>query len=311
MLEICVQSGNWYDEKDPEGSFSFIRECGFDGIDYNMDSLLRLKDKLEGKPTPFFNQSIEKLLEYYKPMKEAAQRNHVAICQIHAPFPLYAEGYEEINDYMIMAVDKCCAISRFLECPAIVVHPFTHPDKAVEREINLEMYRRMIPAAKAYGIKLCLENLFANDRGHLIEGACADVHEACWYIDTLNKMAGEERFGFCLDVGHANLVGRNIREYIKQLGERLTLLHIHDNNGNTDDHMIPYTQSAPGGVDWNRFMEGLRLIAYTGALSFETFHGIEMFPDDVKMDGLKLVSCIGQSFRKQLMRTQENSTEGE
>ena len=300
MLTICVQSGNWYKESDPEASLKFIRECGFEGVDYNIDNFLRPRKLLEGESYPFYEQSIEEILAYYKPVKEAIVRNQVEFSQMHAPFPLYVEGRDDINDYLITVVDKTCAVCQYLGCPALVVHPFTHPVKETEREINLQMYRKMMPSAKKYGVKLCLENMFTNYKGHIIEGACADVSEVCWYIDTLNAEAGEEIFGYCLDIGHANLMGRNIREFIKGLGSRLTILHIHDNMGNKDSHLIPYTQDNPGGVDWDGVVEGLRTIGYTGTLSFETFHGIDLLPEDVKADGLKLVSAIGRFFKRRI-----------
>lgn len=301
MLEITVQSGNWYNEEEPEESFRFIRECGFEGIDYNIGKFLMTAQIREGEQSSFYNQSIEEMLEYYKPMKEAAKRNRIKICQTHAPFPLYIMGKEDFNEYLLMVVDKTCAVCQFLDCPTVVVHPFIYHDKAVEKEVNLQMYRKMIPSAKKYGIKLCLENLFSNYKGHIIEGACSDAEELCWYIDTLNAEAGEEMFGICLDTGHANLIGKNICEYIKKIGERLTILHIHDNMGHKDSHLIPYTQDTPGGIDWDGFVEGLRHVGYTGALSFETFRGIDALPEDVRMQGLKLVSSIGESFRRRIV----------
>jgi len=234
-------------------------------------------------------------------MKEAALQNRVEICQMHAPFPIHVEGREDINNYLIMVMDKTCAVCQYLGCAALVVHPFTHPNKEIEKEINLQMYRRMMTSAKKYGVKLCLENMYTNYRGRIMEGACADVREACWYIDTLNAEAGEELFGFCLDVGHAHLMRRNICEYIKGLGQHLTILHIHENMGNKDSHLIPYTQDNPGGVNWDGFIEGLRDIKYTGTLSFETFHGIDLLPEDVKQEGLRLVSAIGRSFQKKIV----------
>lgn len=300
MLEICVQSGNWYQENDPEGSFRYIHECGFEGIDYNINNLLPSSCIKDGNLTEFFSQSIEALLAYYKPIKEAAVKNHVEFSLMHAPFPLYVEDKEWVNEYLISTIDKICAICQYLECPALVTHPYSCKDKALEKEINLNMFRKMMPSAKKYGVKLCLENMFKHENGHIIEGSCADVGEVCWYIDTLNKEAGKEIFGFCLDTGHANLTGRDIREYIKCLGKRLTVLHIHDNAGNGDSHMIPYTVTEAAGIDWKGFIEGLQTIGYQGPLSFETFRGIDKLPDDVKADGLKLVSSIGRSFRKRI-----------
>ena len=308
MLEICVQSDPWYKESDPEWSFRYIHDCGFEAIDYNIDDFMSYSDLKAGNWNGFFSQTIEELQELYRPAKEAAKRHNVRFSLMHAPFPLYIENREDINDYLIMSVDKCCALCQFLECPALVVHPYTHPDKETEKEINLQMYRRMMPSAKRYGVTLCLENMFEKKNGHFIEASCADVAEVCWYIDTLNEEAGEEIFGFCLDIGHANMLGRNLLHYIKGLGKRLTTLHIHDNTGDADAHLIPYTQNVPGGgVDWNGFIEGLREIGYEGPLSFETFRGIRILPDEVKTDGLRLVSSIGRYFRKRISEVSQAS----
>lgn len=301
MLNIGVQSGPWYNEKDPDGSMKFIRDCGFTAVDFNIDTKLPGDAIRKGPLTPFFDQSIEELLEFYRPLKEAAEKYGVSFSQMHAPFPLWIKENEEVNDYMIMVVDKICAICQYVGCPALVCHPITRSEKATELETNLQMYRRMMPSAVKYGVKICLENLFTSFKGRIIEGACAGVDEACWYIDTLNKEAGTDAFGFCLDVGHANLVGRNLRQYINKLGSRLTILHIHDNDGREDLHMLPYTYTHNWGkdlvTDWDTgFVAGLRDIGYKGTLSFETFRVLGAFPRDCWPEALKLISAVGRHF---------------
>ena len=151
------------------------------------------------------------------------------------------------------------------------------------------------------GVKICLENLFKTYKGRVIEGPCSDVSEACWYLDTLNAEAGCEAFGFCLDVGHANLLGRDVKEYIKKLGKRLTVLHIHDNDGKGDLHGMPYTFTRNWGADmicdWNGFVEGLKEIGYEGALGFETFRVLTAcFPRELWPSALKLISDTGKYF---------------
>lgn len=311
MLKIGVQSACWYSENDPEGSFKMLHDCGFQAVDFNIDHKLSTHAlaKAETLQPTFFDQSIEELLEYYRPLKEAAEHNGIVFSQMHAPFPLWIKGREDINDYVIGAMEKICAICAYVGCPAVVVHPITRSTKAKEHETNLTMYRRMIPGAKKYGIKLCLENLFGGYKGHCIEGACAEVSEACWYIDTLNAEAGEEVFGFCLDVGHANLLGRNLREYINTLGHRLTILHIHDNNGREDLHGMPYTQTHNWGkdlwLDWDGFIEGLRDINYQGVLNFETFRVLQNFPRPVWPEALKLLSAVGRYFAARIEAPKE------
>lgn len=309
MLKVGVQSGPWYNENDPDGSFRYIRECGFEAVDFNIDTKLPGDNIRKGPLTTFFDQSIEELKDFYRPMKEAAEKNGITISQMHAPFPLWVKDNEAVNDYMIMVVDKICAVCAYVGCPALVVHPITLPDKDEELAVNYAMYRRMAPSGKKYGVKLCLENLFASFRGRMIEGACTDPQEACRYLDTLNAEAGAEVFGFCFDVGHANLTARNIQKYLKCIGKRLTILHIHENDGTGDLHMIPYTHTRNNGkdpnCDWEGFIAGMRAIGYEGTLSFETFRVLGNFPKPLHTDALRLISAIGKYFAARIEAPEE------
>lgn len=312
MNRVGVQSGPWFSINDPEGTIRFIKECGFETIDFNIDTNLPGSKINSGELTTFFDQSEEELCEYYRPMKEALEKYDVTVAQMHAPFPLWVKenpdkpllDAEKVNNYMIMVVEKCCAVAAFLGCPAIVCHSITRSTKEKEIATNMEMYRRMIPAAKKYGVKICLENLFGSFKGRIIEGACSDVNEACWYLDTLNAEAGSECFGFCLDVGHANLVGRNLYQYITKLGKRLTILHIHDNDGKSDLHMMPYNYTHNWGkdlvCDWEGFINGLHDIGFEGDLCFETFRVLGAYPRDLWPDALRLISATGRYFVKRI-----------
>ena len=133
-------------------------------------------------------------------MKEAAKENDISISQVHGLFPMYFPGEDARNEYIIEVTEKMFAVCEYLECKTIVVHPWPAPDKTreEEREINLNIYRKLIPAAKKYHVTICLENLFKHYDMDCYDGACSNVDEAVWYIDRLNAEAGEELFGFCL-----------------------------------------------------------------------------------------------------------------
>ena len=303
MLKIGVQSDPWFSIQDPDGSIRFIKECGFECIDFNIDTNLPEEDIYSGKLNEFFNQSVEELCEYYRPFKEALIKYGVTVSQMHAPFPMFIKGLDHVNEYMIAAVEKICGVCAYVGCPALVVHPVARSTKEKEIETNLAMYRAMIPGAKKYGVKICLENLFRPFKGRLIEGPCADVSEACRYLDILNEEAGEDVFGFCFDIGHANLLGRNVYNYIMALGKRLTILHIHDNDSNGDLHMIPYTQTKNWGdqiCDWEGLIKGLKDSGYQGELSFETFRVLGAFPREIWPEALKLISATGRYWAKRI-----------
>lgn len=299
MLKVCVQSAPWYREDAPEESIKFIHECGFEGIDYNIDLHLRPEAIQKGDMTGFFSQKTEDIIRYYEPMKVALDKYGVEVVQMHAPFPMCMDGMDEFNEFVLQAIDKCCAVCEFLGCSKLIVHPKNCPlDYDQEKELNLDRYRRMIPSAKRYGVTICLENLFIHYKGRFTEAACSNASEFCWYVDALNAEAGETVFACCLDVGHAHLTKTNIYRYVKELGHRLVCLHIHDNTSALDAHMIPFTQDPNECVDWENFLEALRDIDYKGAISFETFRGLKTFPKEMYREALQLISAVGRYFRK-------------
>ncbi len=304
-LEVGVQSGNWYDEKKPEESIRLIKDCGFEGIDYNICNLFDATFDAK-KLTSFFDADLKTLFDYFAPMKNALQTYGVQVSQAHGPLRMYFPGEDAFNDYVIFVTEQIMAVCEYLDCRYLVIHPWSAPGqkKEVEVQANLNLYRRLMPAAKAHGIKICLENIFKHDNRRCIEGACSDVREACWYVDTLNREAGEEVFGFCFDTGHANVLGRNLYQFITSLGNRLKVLHIHENGGDCDDHMLPYTQADAYGrvsaINWEEFIRALKEIKYEGCLSFEIFRGIDAFPPELRTEGLRLASSIGRYFRKRI-----------
>ena len=307
MLKVGVQSGGWYKDSDPIGSFEFIRSCGFEAVDFNIDIYFSTKElAASGKKTELFEKPVSEVLDFFTPLKEASEKTGVSICQMHAPFPVYFDGKDEVNEYILTVLDKCFAVCEYVGCPAIVVHP-TAFDPAEEYERNLEVYRSLIPIIKKYkGVKICLENLIGEQaNGVFIEGRLSDARDCCEMIDTLNRDAGRDYFGFCFDIGHANLARRNVKHFLKTLGSRLTVLHLHDNDGIKDMHMIPYSCLQTHKTlfcDWNGFIEGLKEIDYQGVLCFETFRVLRFYPNAVHADALKLISAIGRYWAEELAK---------
>ena len=302
MLKIGSQTAGWYNVNDPDGSFAFIKSCGFDAVDFNIDGFIPVnemaKKQEHGPYQSFFDKTVEELIAYFTPMKAAAEKHGITFCQMHGPDKLWFPDRDELNEYLIGVFEKCFAVAQFLSCPAVVVHPVQRPTKKEEWEVNMAAYKRLIPAAKQYGVKVCLENLFVHRGMMPLEAPCADGAEACLYVDTLNEAAGEEVFGFCFDVGHANLLGRKIGEFVKTLGHRLTILHIHENDGRYDEHSLPYTGVCDWGgtrtCDWDAFVNALKEIGYRGTLCFEVFRLQVYFPRRVWKESMQLVSAIGR-----------------
>lgn len=284
-----------------------LRDCGIEALDYSFDGWIDT-EFMKGEINDFWNKSLDELYTIFTPLKNAAQKTGLVFSQTHAVFPLYLAKYPEATEYLQMSVEKNIAIAAFLGCPALVVHPwFCRGNKEREREVNLAIYRRFMPYAKQYGVKVCLEDLYFTKNDTPAGASCACPEDACWYIDKLNEEAGEEVFGFCFDVGHANLLHLDLKNFVKTLGHRLTCLHLHDNNADGDLHVMPYTQQPVRNwtlnccTDWDGLCDGLREIGYKGNLSFEAHTSFLIFPEAVHPELLQLYSSIGRYFRSRIL----------
>lgn len=309
-MKIGVQTKNIVDKENPVEGFMMLKEAGFSCCDFSLDTYLRNYDLYQGKLNSFFDNSVEKLHEYFTPHKEAAWAADIEISQMHMPYPNYVPGEsDELNDYLKNVVaPKSMEVCAFLECPYIVVHGFklSHylGSEASEWEKTLEFLEFLAPMAKECGITVCIENLYTGLGDHIVEGPCCDAKKAAERIDRMNDKYGAEVLGFCFDTGHANLVGIDFEDFIVTLGHRLKVLHIHDNDGRMDLHQIPFTftrsRENTSSTDWDGFIRGLRRINYTGNLCFETGPVLSAFPEVMKHDVLRLIARIGRYFSEEI-----------
>ena len=79
-------------------------------------------------------------------------------------------------------------------------------------------------------------------------------------IEEFKAVAQVSDLGICYDTGHGHLQG-NTNGF-----EHIQTTHIHDNNGETDDHAWPFE----GSLDWPALIEKLVLAKYKGPFVFET-----------------------------------------
>ncbi len=299
MLKIGVQTAVLLNQKGVDGSFALLKDCGFDFVDFSFNALDGSLASLREKPDPLhgvYDLPLEEIKPWIDPYRDAARKYGVAFGQTHAPFPSWWPGNDARNDYLSMALQKCAALCGYLNCPYLIVHPAVLGDPKEEWRVNMAMYKALVPALRENNVVCCLENLFFTKRGKVYEGVCADPYEACDYIDELNDFAGEKRFAFCLDTGHALLTGRDIYTTIMKLCSRVETLHIHDNDGKSDQHLSPYM----GVLDWDRFLMGLRDAGYAGGLSFETHCTLYRFDPELTVEVMRLIAATGRLFARRV-----------
>lgn len=289
-------------------TYEAIRAAGFEAIDWNIDTELRgnliKTGTYEGNTV--FEKSVDEIYDYYKEELDAIRDAGLTISQAHAPFPFYT--YEcvkaDSTDFMISVYKKIILLLDRVGCKNLIIHGVSlekkdrinTPDDI--RALNKKLYTSLIPELQQTNVTVCLENLptgmFPTSPGH-----CSNPYEAAAEIDELNALAGKECFGLCVDMGHLNLVGLEPRTYFPIVGKRIKALHIHDNDGLSDQHKAPYT----GKINWVDFYTQLKAIGYEGDLSFETFMQTDakVIEPELLLPWLTVIAQIGEFFRKKIL----------
>lgn len=310
-LPIGVQTYNVVNDREPVQGFEMLKRAGFSCCDFSLNAYLPNTALYRFQVNDFFDRSNQELARFFTPLKDAAEAEGITINQIHMPYPNYVpRAPKEMNDYLQKTVaPRSMEICAFLGCPYIVVHGFKLAhylgSEEAEWERTEEFLDTLAPLAKELGVTICMENLYHSVGNRLMEGPCCDAEKAVRRIDAMNTRYGVEVLGFCFDTGHANLIGINPEEFITTLGDRLKVLHIHDNDGIEDLHQIPFTftgnrENLPS-TDWRGFLKGLGRIRFGGVLSFETAPVLRAFPEVMRQDVLHFLANIGEYFAGEIL----------
>lgn len=307
-MKLCIQTGDVVDRLGLNKGYAALKEAGFEAIDWNVDHAWKHSDIREKtyRGKCIFEKPLEDVIEHYSAELEIIRKNNLVISQAHAPFPAYSKGDPDFTDYAIEVYKRNIEYCDYAQCNYLVIHGIPYSfynsvgfsDEIKKQNINL--YSSLIPVLLKTNVTVCLENLFTGNNGVSYQGNCANPYEAKEYIDTLNEMAGKEVFGLCLDTGHLNLLRQDFAVFIPILGKRIKCLHIHDNNGSSDQHLAPCT----GTIDWNRFCESLKAAEYDGDLDFETFNQTNIaydFDERAVIPWLKLIKETGEIMRDKIL----------
>ena len=139
----------------------------------------------------------------------------------------------------------------------VVIHPGAETS-AEDREYKTRQaeksLREILDYCSGIDIKIALENL----PDFCVCGLCEDV------VRLADKL-GDDRLGLCLDTGHAHANGENLADCVRLMGDRLISLHVHDNNGESDPHLVPFE----GTIDWRSFREALSETGFGGVFMYE------------------------------------------
>lgn len=253
-----------------------MKEDGYGAIDYS---------ELCNVEGPLYTEDESKAKAFLEEEARILGAEGIAVSQVHGPWRYppkddTPEGRSEWLDFM----KRCVRMATYLGTPNMVVHPLmpfgaNSPENPEEvLRINAEHYTRLCDYAKEIGVTVCLENMPFPDL------PLAHVSQITRFVDAL----GKDNLKVCLDTGHANVCGTDIGEAIRLLGDRLAVFHIHDNNGTSDQHLMP----GLGNADFSGMGKALCEIGFAGVLSSEAHVGNDLPNDAFRIGAKKMAESL-------------------
>jgi sugar phosphate isomerase/epimerase len=108
---------------------------------------------------------------------------------------------------------------------------------------------------------------------------CHELYSECWEFESIFEKIDSQSLQFCFDTGHGNM-SKNGVALITVLKDRLSHIHLADNQGIDDDH-CPYRK---GSVPWDSYFDALIDIKYdkTFCVEFPLFDSKEPFYKCIK-----------------------------
>ena len=152
------------------------------------------------------------------------------------------------------------------------------------RFVASELYDKCLPHAEKYKAKIAMETFgAARVQGARISDFFASPNE---FLHQYNRLDTEYKT-ICVDTGHTHEAESfwvpPPEEMIKIHGKDISILHLHDNTGHWDDHLLP----GLGNINWPAVLDSLDEVGYSGVYNFELrlpFFG-SMLEDFIRYSG--------------------------
>ena len=181
--------------------------------------------------------------------RSLATKYDLDICNAHLPFyecnDLWLDS--SVGDQYSDIICKQIAECGEFKIPTVVMHLTRGLTPQIYNKVGLERLKKIVDVAEKCNVNLALENL------RLVE-----------YIDFIFRNINSPKLGFCFDSGHNNVFTPGI-DVLSKYKQHIFALHLNDNMGDTDIHMLPFD----GTTNWDKIIKTLKEIQYNGVISLE------------------------------------------
>jgi sugar phosphate isomerase/epimerase len=226
------------------------------------ETLLRTIDSSKIKNWEIVDEDTLRLNEKrVKSLQELKKRLDLTYT-IHAPFEdlnvatLNMKRRESTLTTLLRSIDLAAKVDAQLW----VVHPglysgldWAYPHR--QWSLNLEAIETLREKAQSLGLTITVENM---PRHSFILGSCRD-------FETFVRERSMNKSRMAFDIGHANTFSQ-VGEFLKQFGNRISHIHLHDNYGERDEHNM----IGRGTVDWSVLKDFLTRGSFQGLIVIES-----------------------------------------
>lgn len=184
---------------------------------------------------------------------KAIKKNKIKVWSFHAPFTPIAMMDEPTRKEGIQLIVEACSLQELFGFEVIVMHQGSDDPKGEKKKEIANFRKSMKEIVKRTGkTKLALETT-----GHY-RPKPSDV-----LMDVLSDF-DDKKVGICVDTGHVRLA-EDVAPAIYKFGKRIYSVHIQDNDGRSDLHMLPFS----GVIKWNEVFKALKDVGYSGVFMYE------------------------------------------
>ncbi len=218
-----------------------------------------------------------------------AEKLGVTFNQSHIPFKSgfdYRWGTEEEKDYFMKISNRAIIATKRLGATNTVIHPVT---EAIKTEGNLKESITLNHEFHSQVIEWCFQNNINVNYENMPQYGPKRRFGAT-YDDLLHliKSYNDNRIGICWDLGHGNMNMFDQSIALKAISPYLKMIHVHDNHGERDEHLLPYQ----GTTDWSKIMTTLKEINYDGDFTIEVITNAN-FPNELKDQIASSIFAVG------------------
>jgi sugar phosphate isomerase/epimerase len=186
---------------------------------------------------------------------------------VHAPFVdiNIASPNPVLRRVFLKRLEKSLGYARKLRCRQWVFHSGWKSGVSefypnLDWQTNLRSVHTLLTIAKKLEVAISIEN--TPEPMHFLVKRMQDF--ALFYSELGSDI------GLTLDVAHAHTVGQEL-EFIDKFSDKITHVHISDNNGKYDAHR----GIGNGNIGWNAIADALKHIGYKGTVMLESVDHVQ------------------------------------